>query len=108
MCLIADTCKRLKCEPKDIFNKATEKMGFTNADECARYRLERWWKYGEIPIYVQSYCNTAVPVRQVMTVHLFEGAEPVAYDEHGDQIYGDVTMLPDMRESTGIDPHRAA
>lgn len=56
MCLIFDTAKKLHCPPRAIFGRAAELQGFTNAKSIADYRFDRWFKYGEITEFVESFC----------------------------------------------------
>lgn len=54
--LVKDTAQRLNIEPKVLFKRVAYQKGFTNADEVASDRFQRWLKFGEVPSYVSDYC----------------------------------------------------
>lgn len=56
--LIKDTSKKMGVAEKAVFMRASMDKGFTNASEVADYRYTRWFKYGEVPTFVEEFCLT--------------------------------------------------
>lgn len=54
--LITDTAKKLGIAQRTVFDKAAEGKRFSNAADVAEYRYLRWFKHGEVPLFVQDFC----------------------------------------------------
>lgn len=54
--LIHDTAQRFGVAERILFEVASKEKGFSNYLEVATYRFSRWFKYGEVPAWVQDYC----------------------------------------------------
>jgi hypothetical protein len=61
--LIKDTAKKVGVSEKALFRRVYQDKGMSNALECADYRYQRWFKYGEIPAPVEDWCLTHWRVR---------------------------------------------
>lgn len=73
--IVHKTSLALVVTPKQLFKQASEEMHFTNADEVAKNRYERWVKFGEIPPYVESHCKRQLE-RATNMVRIHEYKEP--------------------------------
>jgi hypothetical protein len=54
--IVSDTGIRFSVSPRTIFNRASRAKGWSNWQEVANHRYERYISHSEVPEWISDYC----------------------------------------------------